>query len=28
LTQQLPVRVNRMSKYILGVERLAENGRW
>jgi SPX domain protein involved in polyphosphate accumulation len=28
LTQQLPVRVGRMSKYILGVERLAANGGW
>ncbi len=28
LTQSLPVRVHRMSKYILGIERLSETGSW
>lgn len=28
ITNHLPFRVNRMSKYILGVERLGANGRW
>jgi hypothetical protein len=28
ITNHLPFRINRMSKYILGVEQLGANGRW